>query len=102
MLCLRGSDGYCDYYVRLINGFVYLILSCQCCLRSCMLSVASGYLGQVVASDSKRGYLCSIMPLVSKGSDNNLFGCRCVVATREKTMVSCSWNMWTVYLTHFA
>ena len=27
------------------------------------------------------------MPLVSKGSDNNLFGCRCVVATREKTTV---------------
>ena len=26
-----------------------------------MLSVASGYLGQVVASDSKRGYLCSIL-----------------------------------------
>ena len=25
------------------------------------------------------------MPLVSKGSDRNLFGCRCPVATREKT-----------------
>ena len=24
------------------------------------------------------------MPLVYKGSDRNLFGCRCVVATREK------------------
>src|SRR4051812_29643351 len=30
------------------------------------------------------------MPLVSKVSDNNLFGCRCDVATREKTTVSCS------------
>ena len=38
------------------------------------------------------------MPLVSKGSDRNLFGCRCVVATREKTTVSCSWNMWTITL----
>ena len=27
------------------------------------------------------------MPLVSKGSDRNIFGCRCVVATREKTTV---------------
>ena len=27
------------------------------------------------------------MPLVSKGSDRNLFGCRCAIATREKTMV---------------
>jgi hypothetical protein len=26
-----------------------------------MLSVVSSYLGQVVASDSKRGYLCSIV-----------------------------------------
>ena len=42
------------------------------------------------------------MPLVTKVSDNNIFSCRCVVATREKTMVSFSWNMWTVYLTHFA
>ena len=24
------------------------------------------------------------MPLVSKGSDRNIFGCRCAVATREK------------------
>jgi hypothetical protein len=42
------------------------------------------------------------MPLVSKGSDRNLFGYRCVVATREKTMVSCSWNKWIVYLTYFS
>jgi hypothetical protein len=28
-----------------------------------MLSVVSSYLGQVVASDSKRGYLCSIVGL---------------------------------------
>ena len=42
------------------------------------------------------------MPIVSKGNDRNLFGCRCVLATREKTTVSCSWNMWNVYLTHFA
>ena len=40
------------------------------------------------------------MPLVSKGSNRNIFGCRCDVATREKTTVSCSWNMWTVYLAH--
>ena len=42
------------------------------------------------------------MPLVSKGSENHVFGCSYIVATREKTTVSCSWNMWTVYLTHFA
>jgi hypothetical protein len=42
-----------------------------CCLWSCMLSVVSSYLGRVVASDSKRGYLCSI------------------VATREKTTFIC-------------
>jgi hypothetical protein len=32
-----------------------------CCLWSCMLSVVSSYLGRVVASDSKRGYLCLIL-----------------------------------------
>ena len=29
------------------------------------------------------------MPLVSKGSDRNIFGCRCAVATREKTIILC-------------
>ena len=70
-----------------------------------MLSAVSSYLGQVVASDSKRGVFMldsGFMPLVSKGSDNNLFGCKCAVDIREKTMVSCSWNKWIVYLTHFA
>jgi hypothetical protein len=57
-----------------------------------MLSVASRYLGRVDASDSKREYLCSIvgfMPLVIWGSDRNLKGCRCAVATREKTTFLC-------------
>jgi hypothetical protein len=63
-----------------------------CCLWSCMLSVASSYLGRVDATNSKREYLCSIvgfMPLVIWGSDRNLQGCRCVVATREKTTFLC-------------
>jgi hypothetical protein len=50
-----------------------------------MFSIASRYLGRVGASDSKREYLCSIvgfMPLV-------IWGCRCVVATREKTTFFC-------------
>jgi hypothetical protein len=38
----------------------YLMLS-LCCLWSCMLSIVSSYLGRVVASDSKRGYLCLIV-----------------------------------------
>jgi hypothetical protein len=45
-----------EYYVKLIVD-----LSCLCYLWSCMLSVASRYLGQVDASDSKREYLCSIV-----------------------------------------
>ena len=52
-----------------------------------MRSVVSSYLGQVVASDSKRGYLSSIVGsclYLIKGSDRNLYGCRCAVATREK------------------
>src|SRR3954464_6307739 len=47
----------------------------MCCLSSCMLSVVSSYLGQVVASDSKRGYLCSIV-----GS--------CLYLSREVTEIS--------------
>jgi hypothetical protein len=45
-----------EYYVKLIVD-----LSCLCYLLCCMLSVASRYLGQVDASDSKREYLCSIV-----------------------------------------
>jgi hypothetical protein len=45
-----------EYYVKLIVD-----LSCLCYLWSCMLSVASRYLGRVDASDSKREYLCSIV-----------------------------------------
>jgi hypothetical protein len=30
------------------------------------------------------------MPLVIWESDNNLYDCRCVVATREKTIILCS------------
>jgi hypothetical protein len=30
------------------------------------------------------------MPLVIRGSDKNLYGCRCAVATREKTTILCS------------
>src|SRR3954471_9177829 len=42
-----------------------------------MLSVVSSYLGQVVASDSNRGYLCSIVGsclYLIKRSDKNLYG----------------------------
>jgi hypothetical protein len=39
----------------------FIDLSSLCCLWSCMLSVASRYLGRVDASDSKREYLCSIV-----------------------------------------
>jgi hypothetical protein len=59
-----------------------------CCLWSCMLSVVSSYLGRVDTSDSKRGYLCSIVGsylYLIWGSDRNLQGCRCDVATREET-----------------
>lgn len=58
-----------------------------------MLSVVSSYLGRVVASDSKRGYLCSIVGsclYFTWGSDRNLKGGRCAVATREKTTFICS------------
>jgi hypothetical protein len=45
-----------EYYVKLIYN-----LSSLCRLWSCMLSVASRYLGRVDASDSKREYLYSIV-----------------------------------------
>jgi hypothetical protein len=48
----------------------YIFMLSLCCLWSCMLSVASRYLGRVDASDSKREYLCSIvrfMPLFNLG-----------------------------------
>jgi hypothetical protein len=54
---------------------LYMFMLSLCYLWSCMLSVASSYLGRVDASDSKREYLCSIvgfMPLVIWGSDRNL------------------------------
>jgi hypothetical protein len=57
-----------------------------------MLSVVSSYLGRVDTSDSKRGYLCSIVGsclYLIRGSDRNLLGCRCVVDTREKTTFIC-------------
>jgi hypothetical protein len=58
-----------------------------------MLSIVSSYLGRVVASDSKRGYLClmvgSCLYLTSR-SDRNLYGCRCTIAIREKTTFICS------------
>jgi hypothetical protein len=91
MLCLLGSDKYWSY-VKLMCWIIIFMLS-LCCLWSYMLSIASRYLGRVYASDSKREYLCSIvgfMPLVIWGSDRNLLGCRCVVATREKTTFLCS------------
>jgi hypothetical protein len=69
----------------------YLMLS-LCCLWSCMLSVVSSYLGKVDTSDSKRGYLCSIvgfMPLFNLGEWQKPLSCRCVVATREKTIFLC-------------
>jgi hypothetical protein len=49
-----------EYFVKLNCWFIIFILS-LCCLWSCMLSVASRYLGWVDASDSKREYLCSIV-----------------------------------------
>ncbi len=55
-----------------------------------MLSVSSRCSGQVDASDSKREYLCSIVGsclYLTMGSDLVLYGCRCAVATREKTAV---------------
>jgi hypothetical protein len=64
------------------SSFVVFTLSLTCymqvslyCLWSCMLSVVSSYLGRVVASDSKRGYLCSIVVsclYLIWGSDRNL------------------------------
>jgi hypothetical protein len=39
----------------------FIDLSSLCYLWSCMLCVASRYLGRVDASDSKREYLCSIV-----------------------------------------
>jgi hypothetical protein len=58
-----------------------------------MLSVVSSYLGRVVASNSKRGYLCLIVGsclYLIWGSDRNLKGYRCAVATRGKTSFICS------------
>jgi hypothetical protein len=54
--CVCWDPMNIEYYVKLIVD-----LSCLCYLWSCMLSVASRYLGQVDASDSKREYLCSIV-----------------------------------------
>ena len=57
-----------------------------------MLSVASRGSGQVDTCDSKREYLCSIVGsclYLTMGSDLVLYGCRCVVATREKTTMFC-------------
>jgi hypothetical protein len=69
----------------------YLLLS-LCYLWSCMLSVASRYFGRVDASDFKREYLCSIVGFLLQviwGSDRNLWGSRCVIATREKIIFLC-------------
>jgi hypothetical protein len=58
-----------------------------------MLFIVSSYLGRVVASDSKRVYLCSIVGsclYLIWGSDRNLYGCRCDVATRGKITFICS------------
>jgi hypothetical protein len=70
---------------------IYLMLS-LCCLWSCMLSVASSYLGRVDSSDSKREYLCSIvgfMPLFNLGEWQKPLRYRCAVAIREKTTFLC-------------
>ena len=37
------------------------------------------------------------MPLVSKGSDNNLFDCRCAVATRERSLVHGTCGLFTLH-----
>ena len=53
-----------------------------------MLSIASRCFGQVHTGDSKREYLCSIVGsclCLTMVSDTNPYGCRCAVATREKT-----------------
>jgi hypothetical protein len=54
--CVCWDPMNIEYYVKLIVD-----LSCLCYLRSCMLSAASRYFGQVDACDSKREYLCSIV-----------------------------------------
>jgi hypothetical protein len=67
--CVCWDPMNTEYYVKLI-----IDLSCVCYLCSCMLSVASRYLGRVDASDSKRGVFMldsGFMPLVIWESDNN-------------------------------
>jgi hypothetical protein len=54
--CVYWDTMNIEYYVKLICD-----LSSVCCLWSCMLSVASRYLGRVDASDSKREFLCLIV-----------------------------------------
>jgi hypothetical protein len=54
--CVCWDSINIEYYVKLIVD-----LSCLCYLWSCMLSVASRYLGRVDASASKRDYLCLIV-----------------------------------------
>jgi hypothetical protein len=91
MCGLLGSDEYWHLWLSWCTE-IYRMLS-LCCLWSCMLSVVSSYLGRVVASDSKRGYLCSIVGsclYLTTRSDRNLYGCRFTVATREKTTFICS------------
>jgi hypothetical protein len=54
--CVCWDPMNIEYYVNLIVDLSWL-----CYLWSCMLSVASRYLGRVDGSDSKREYLCSIV-----------------------------------------
>jgi hypothetical protein len=54
--CVWWDPMNIEYYVKLIVD-----LLCLCYLWSCMLSVATRYLGRVNASDSKWEYLCSIV-----------------------------------------
>jgi hypothetical protein len=54
--CVCWDPMNIEYYVKLIVDSLSLSY-----LWSCMLSVASRYLGQVDVSDSKREYLCSIV-----------------------------------------
>jgi hypothetical protein len=80
--CVCWDPMNIEYYVKLT-----IDLSCLCYLWPCMLSVASRCLWLqegVFMLDS------GFMPLLIWESDNNFYGCRCAVATREKTTIFCS------------
>jgi hypothetical protein len=69
-----------------------------------MLSVVSSYLGRVDTSDSKRGYLCSIvgfMPLFNLGGVRETSKVVDVLLPLGENNIHMSKGICFVYITHF-